>query len=68
MCNDSARQAGAEEGVTEIVVTPEMIEAGFKILQDSGLTDDLLEADKCTVAEIFRAMSQFDPCRQASRE
>ena len=43
-------QAGAIE------VTPAMIEAGFRALRNSGITDDLLEADKCTVAEVHRAM------------
>jgi hypothetical protein len=40
----------------EIEVTPEMVEAGFLILSQSGIADDLLEADKCTVAEMYRAM------------
>ena len=33
-----------------------MIEAGFKVLEDSGITDDLLEADKLLVEKIFLAM------------
>ena len=40
----------------EIEVTPEMIEAGFKVLSASGIADDYLEADKLWVADIFRAM------------
>jgi hypothetical protein len=40
----------------EIEVTPDMIEAGFKILADSGIADDPLEADKLFVSEIYRAM------------
>ena len=36
--------------------TPEMIEAGYRVLVASGITDDPLEADKLTVAEIYRAM------------
>lgn len=47
-----AGQAGAE-----IEVTPEMIEVGFRVLCDSGIVDDPLEADKCTVAEVYRAMA-----------
>lgn len=39
-----------------IEITPEMIEAGFKVLCNSGLADDYLAADKHTVADIFRAM------------
>jgi hypothetical protein len=42
----------------EIEVTSEMVEAGFKVLCDSGIADEYLEADKWLVAEIFRAMSE----------
>jgi hypothetical protein len=38
------------------IITPEMIEAGFRVLAASGITDDPLEADRLLVAEIFRAM------------
>ena len=44
-------------------ITPEMIEAGYQVLLASGLTDDPLEADKLTVAEIFRAMLSLYPHR-----
>lgn len=57
MCNDSSRQGGNEKGVPQIEVTPEMIEAGFKVLAASGIADDYLEADKSLVAEIFEAMT-----------
>jgi len=40
----------------EIEITPEMIEAGYLVLRNSCLTDDLLEADRLTVVEIFQAM------------
>jgi hypothetical protein len=40
----------------EIEVTPAMEEAGFQILQASGITDDWLGADRLLVAEIYRAM------------
>ena len=40
----------------EIEVTPEMIEAGFKVLRNSGIADEYLEADTLSVAEIYRAM------------
>jgi len=40
----------------EIEVTPVMIEAGYRVLAESGIIDDPLEADKLTVAEIYRAM------------
>ena len=47
---------GNESGQADVEITPEMIEAGFKVLKEAALADDLLLADKCTVAEIFRAM------------
>ncbi len=44
-------------GAPEIEITPAMIEAGFQALAASGLGgDDLLEADRLTVVDIFRAM------------
>ena len=45
-----------KEKSAEIEVTPEMIEAGYGILAKSAITDDLLEADREWVAEIYRAM------------
>jgi hypothetical protein len=48
------RAAGAPEG--EIEITPEMVEAGFKVLLESGITEFPLEADKLWVTEIFRSM------------
>ena len=49
-------QAGLE---TEI--TPEMVEAGFRVLCNPGIADDYLEADKLLLAEIYRAMSSHYP-------
>ena len=40
----------------ELVVTPAMIGAGLRVLEESGLVDDLLEADESLVAQIYRAM------------
>lgn len=55
MCKDETRQAGAE---TEIVVTPDMVEAGvgefLKSYPDTG-TGDQLDADMVTA--IYRAMA-----------
>ncbi|MEX2616484.1 MAG: hypothetical protein WD767_10340 [Alphaproteobacteria bacterium] len=48
------------------VVTDAMVEAGFEVLQASGIADDLLTADKCTVAEVFRAMFAKHPHRGAA--
>jgi hypothetical protein len=42
-------------------VTPEMIEAGYRILLASGLADDPLEADRLVVVEIYRAMASLRP-------
>lgn len=40
----------------EIEITPEMIEAGYRLFVASGVTDDPLEADKLLVSEIYRSM------------
>jgi hypothetical protein len=45
----------------EIEITPEMIEAGFRVLQKSGIADVYLKADKLLVAEIFEAMFALLP-------
>jgi hypothetical protein len=50
-------EAGAPEDSIE--VTPAMIEAGYQVLAASGLADDLLEADKLTVVEIYLAMQRL---------
>ena len=39
-----------------IEVIPAMTEAGFSVLQASYIADDVLEADKLLVADIFLAM------------
>ena len=51
--------------VATVVVTPEMIEAGFQILNRSGLSDEYLEADKLTLAQIYRAMFAHRPLNEA---
>jgi hypothetical protein len=48
----------------KIEITPEMIEAGFKVFCSSGIADEYLKADKVVVAEIFEAMWE---CRPRSR-
>jgi hypothetical protein len=40
----------------DIEITPRMVEAGTKVLWDSGITDAPLGADRELVVEIFRAM------------
>ena len=54
----SSKEKGAE---SEIEITPEMIEAGFSILEQAHITDDLLEADKELIAEIYRKMFSLHP-------
>lgn len=46
----------------EIEITVEMIEAGYRVLAASGITDDLLEADRLIVAEIYASM-RLAECR-----
>jgi hypothetical protein len=50
------KEDGWKPAKEEIEITPEMIEAGFAVLIASGIADAYSEVDKCTVAEIFRAM------------
>ena len=54
------RHAGAED---EIEVTPEMIEVGLAVLEESGrLTNDRLESgDGLLVQDIFSAMHHHRP-------
>jgi hypothetical protein len=40
----------------EIEITPEMVEAGYRVFVAAPVTDDPLEADKLLVSEIYRAM------------
>jgi len=43
-------------------ITPEMIEMGYRVLAESGITDELLEADRLLVERIYRATAAS--CRQ----
>ena len=61
---DSDEAAGAPE--REIEVTPAMIEAGYRRLLASGITDDPLEADRLVVVEIYRAMRECSPALYSS--
>ena len=45
----------------ETEVTPAMAQAGWDVLAASGVADDLLEADKLTLAEVYRAMFRLAP-------
>ena len=44
-----------------VEVTPEMEEAGFRVLSESGIADGYSGADRLLVAEIFRAMLALAP-------
>jgi len=39
-----------------VKITPAMIEVGYQVLKDSAITDELLEADRLLVEQIFQAM------------
>lgn len=41
-----------------MLVSPAMVEAGYAVLAASAITDDLLEADRKWVVEIYRAMQR----------
>ena len=56
MAESKGRQAGVQK--EEVEITPQMIEAGYAVLTSSGIADAYSEVDKCTVAEIFRAMAE----------
>lgn len=57
---DKVGQAGA---LDEPEITPQMVEAGYEVLLSSGLADVLLKVDRCTVAEVYRAMAALSPQR-----
>jgi hypothetical protein len=49
------------DDLPDIVVTPEMANAGARVIATSGLTDEPLEADTLVTAEIYRAMRRLAP-------
>jgi hypothetical protein len=67
MANDSARQAGAHQSgddIPEIVVTPEMVQAGIDELYEHSLSDGL----PYLLETVFRAMAYVSPqLQQAAR-
>lgn len=65
MVNDAGQTGGLTKN--EIEVTQEMLNLGYKVLQDSGIADYYPEADKLTLAEIFRAMAIAHPVASALR-
>ena len=50
-----------------IAITPEMEAAGFAAFCRSGLVDDPMEADKLSLAEIYRPMAAIDPARASNK-
>ena len=51
-----------------IVVTEEMIDAGFMVLSSSGIADDYSGADRLLAEEIFRAMLAIQGTHQKSSD
>lgn len=47
-------------GALGIDPSPRMIECGFRVLVESGITDDPMEADKLLIGKIWLAM---EACR-----
>ena len=60
MSENERREEAAQEAPV-IEVTAEMVEAGFRVLAESGLEGVLEGPDRLLVAEIYRAMSALAP-------
>ena len=45
-----------DDPTMKLILTPAMVEAGFRILSESGIADAYSGADRLLVAEIYRAM------------
>jgi len=45
----------------EVEAAEETIEGGIRVRRDAAVTDYLLEADRQTVADIYRAMARLSP-------
>jgi hypothetical protein len=45
-----------ENSTDEIDITPAMVAAGFRVLANSGLVDECLEADTLFLEKIYREM------------
>ena len=56
------------ETAPNVDVTPEMIEAGYRVLCNSGIADVYLKVDKILVVEIFDAMFALLPREGAHTE
>ncbi len=41
---------------TEVEITPQMLDAGFRVLCNSGIADEYSRADRSLVGQIFEAM------------
>jgi hypothetical protein len=61
MCTTPNVAKATIETEEEIEITPEMIEAGYRVLCNSGIADVYLKADKILVAEIFETMFALRP-------
>ena len=60
-CPDPSQSFQAQTSQLQIEVTPEMEDAGFRVLEASGIADEYLEADKLLLVEIYRAMFASAP-------
>jgi hypothetical protein len=48
-----------DDSTDEIEITPEMIEAGLRVLWDSGAIENPMDADRVLIRKIFAAMSRL---------
>jgi hypothetical protein len=47
--------------ILDIKVSPQMVDAGYRVLEASGITDELMDSDRLLVEEIFLAMVSAVP-------
>jgi len=63
--SDDTGDKSATKPTDEIEVTPDVIEAWFRVVVESRITEFPLEADKLTVEEISRAMRSVALAKEA---
>ena len=59
-------ETGRRNEAEEIVITPEMIEAGVSVLWNSGAVENPLDADRILIREIFVAMYVLELSRSCA--
>ncbi len=68
MASDPRQAGDNEKGVPQIEVTPEMIEAAYRVWEDSGKTDYVSPSDKVFLHEVIvAALRTRGPVRQIPR-